>query len=230
MSAFPFEPKDPIATGDGIIQDLNGIPFMNSEDRRDDVSIHADKKIVICDLDGTLAIPFPGRHKEMHKVGEVHKDGVNTSLAFMIEKLYDAGYQIFMTSARCDLELAKEDGYDADRVNMLMTEYGQATGITTTFHWLRENFIPFDSLILRPAGDPWQYKQDIFMKQEIFKTFFKDPDKVYCAFDDNGPIVDLWRSYGIQTYQCAPSWDKRELKPEAIEILENNKANPKRWC
>ena len=50
------------------------------------------------------------------------------------------------------------------------------------------------------------------------------------GINDNGPIVDLWRSYGIQTYQCAPSWDKRELKPEAIEILESNKANPKRWC
>ena len=68
------------------------------------------------------------------------------------------------------------------------------------------------------------------MKQDIFKTFIKDPELVFCAFDDNGPIVDLWRSYGIQTYQCAPSWDTRPLKEEAVEMLETNKANPKRWC
>jgi hypothetical protein len=109
-----------------------------------------------------------------------------------------------------------------------MEEYGEATGITTTFHWLREHCIPFDKLILRPAHQ--KYQQDIFMKQEIFKTFIKDPDSVYCAFDDNDPIVALWRSYGIQTYQCALSWDKRPLKEEALDMLEINKANPKRWC
>lgn len=211
---------------DGRMGDENGIPFMNAEDRREEDPIHTDGKIVMCDLDGTIAINVCGR--KMHLVGEVHKDVVVPSLAFMIEKLYEQGYQIYMISARCDEELAKEDAHDVDRVRTLMEEYGQATGITTTFHWLRENFIPFDKLILRPAEK--KYDQDIFMKQEIFKTFVKDPDKVYCAFDDNDPIVALWRSYGIQTYQCRPSWDDRPLKQEALDMLKSNQTNPKRWC
>jgi hypothetical protein len=229
MSPILFTDTNPYASikllEDGRLGDENGIPFMNAEDRRDVDPIHTDGKLVICDLDGTMAKPFPGR--SMYTGAEVHKDTVCESLALMIEKLYDQGYQIYMISARSATELAKEDGFDKERVELLMTEYGEATGITNTFHWLRENFIPFDKLILRPAGES---KQDIFMKQEIFKTFIKDPDNVYCAFDDNGPIVDLWRSYGIQTYQCAPSWDKRPLKEEALDMLAINKANPNRWC
>lgn len=223
MSPFPFEPKDPIATGDGVVKELHGIPFMLSENQRSAVTIK--DQIVICDLDGTIAKPFPGR--SMYHASEAHKDTVCDSLKLSIEGYYDQGYQIYMVSARGASELAKQDGYDKEHVELLMREYGEATGLTTTFHWLRENFIPFDKLILRPDGVS---KQDIFMKQDIFKTFIKDPERVFCAFDDNGPIVDLWRSYGIQTYQCAPSWDKRPLKEEAVEMLETNKANPRRWC
>ena len=222
MSPFPFESALSI-TQDGVVQELHGIPFMESENQRTGSEIK--KQIVIVDLDGTIAKPFPGRN--MYHASEVHKDTVCDSLKLAIEGYYNQGYQIYMVSARSAAGLAKQHGYDVDRVQLLMKEYGEATGLTTTFHWLRENFIPFDKLILRPDGVS---KQDIFMKQDIFKTFIKDPELVFCAFDDNGPIVDLWRSYGIQTYQCAPSWDTRPLKEEAIEMLETNKANPKRWC
>jgi len=232
MTPVPFRPANPALTGDGISQDENGIPFMDSADQRTGTgnAPYLDRpklnsEIVICDLDGTVAIPFPGR--SMYTTTEVHKDAKCKSLANIIEGLYHQGFTVYMISARSAMELAKQEGYDKERVRLLMEEYGEATGLTTTFHWLREHFIPFDRLILRPDI---QNKQDIFMKQDIFKSFIKDPDKVYCAFDDNGPIVKLWRSYGICTYQVAPGWDKRPLKEDAVEMLETNKADPKRWC
>ena len=228
MSPVPFKPSNPALTNDGRSQDENGIPFMDSEDQRNPYppdKYIGDADTVICDLDGTMAIPYPGR--DMYKTTEVHKDAKCKSLANIIGGLYHQGFTVYMISARSATELAKQEGYDQERVNLLMEEYGEATGLTTTFHWLRENCIPFDKLILRPDI---QNKQDIFMKQDIFKSFIKDPMKVYCAFDDNGPIVKLWRSYGICTYQVGPGWDKRPLKEEALDMLASNEANPKRWC
>lgn len=70
-----------------------------------------------------------------------------------------------------------------------------------TEEWLNKHVVPYDVLYMRADGD---LRPDNITKAQIYEGIKQDGYDVYLAIDDRKSIVDLWRSLGICTLQCAP--------------------------
>lgn len=71
----------------------------------------------------------------------------------------------------------------------------------TTDSWLTANLIRSSpDLWMRPSGD---HRPDYQIKEEILETIKTDYCMPDLAIDDRQQVVDMWRSHGIRTLQCA---------------------------
>jgi uncharacterized HAD superfamily protein len=66
-----------------------------------------------------------------------------------------------------------------------------------TMSWLNMNDIPFDQLLMRPAGDK---RRDDIVKRELFNVNYKK-EQVWFALEDRKVCVDMWRDEGITCLQ-----------------------------
>lgn len=63
--------------------------------------------------------------------------------------------------------------------------------------WLMKYHIPYDALYMRT-------KKDHFLKADVFKKKIYDEyinDTVFCAFDDDQRIIDMWLDLGIPCFK-----------------------------
>ena len=147
------------------------------------------KKIVIFDLDGTLALIDKRRDISTKDNGKmdwskffdpdmVDLDDPNTPVITMAQLLHSQGFKIVIFSGR-----------------------SKAT-YRTTRQWLIQNDVPFDMLQMRPTDDYHHYMKDSDLKQMWLDTLI-DKDDVFAVFDDRQQVVDMWRSNRLQTFQVA---------------------------
>lgn len=141
------------------------------------------KKIILCDLDGTLADCSHRLHHILNKpkdwksfFAECGKDKPITHTIILINSLNKAGFEIVITSAR------------SDEVRDL------------TEKWLSDNDVYYNKLIMRKAGD---YTDDSTLKPSWLVNGSINKDSVLCAFDDRSRVVKSWRDAGIPCYQVA---------------------------
>ena len=143
------------------------------------------KKIVIFDLDGTLALIDKRRDistKDNGKMdwakffdpGLIDLDLPNTPVIQMT-KLLSSQYRIWILSGRSDVT-------------------HQAT-----LDWLNRNDVIFDHLQMRPQK--LLYLPDDDLKQMWLDVIGKD--NVAMVFDDRNQVVDMWRKNGLTTFQVA---------------------------
>ena len=153
------------------------------------------KKIVIFDLDGTLAIIDKRRIKAgktadgketkkmnwdvFHDASNISLDEPNTPVIKMAQLFAHNGFTIIIFSGRSD-----------------RTEH-------TTRSWLTRNGVPFDKLVMRP------HKTMNFVPDEILKKHMLDNapfhiDDVFLVVDDRQKVVDMWRDLGLTVFQVAP--------------------------
>jgi len=135
--------------------------------------------VVICDLDGTMAL-FNGRGPfDEHKVGE---DLVNHPVRSTVDFLMNgADLGVIFCSGRTD---GCREATEA---------------------WLRDKAeIPVNNassfLFMRKAGDQ---RSDAIVKREIYEQQIRGKFNVHCVFDDRQSVVDLWRSLGLSCFQVA---------------------------
>ena len=144
-----------------------------------------DKKIVIFDLDGTLALIDKRREISTKDNGKmdwvkffdpdmVDLDDPNTPVITMAN-LLSSQYRIWILSGRSDVTK------DA------------------TLDWLRKHNVTFDHLQMRPQDH--LYMPDNLLKQIWLDSIGKD--NVAMVFDDRQQVVDMWRSNGLTTFQVA---------------------------
>ena len=140
-----------------------------------------EQKIVIFDLDGTLALIDHRRHLVTNgnkKWDEFFlacdKDEPNMPLVLLARRLYHSGIKIVIFSGRG--EIAREK----------------------TIKWLRYHYIPYDSLYMRP---PENYTPDEQLKRQWLKDFNRD--NILVVFDDRKKVVDMWREEGLTCLQVA---------------------------
>jgi hypothetical protein len=144
-----------------------------------------NKKIVIFDLDGTLALIDKRRDistKDNGKMdwakffdpGLIDLDLPNTPVIQMT-KLLSSQYRIWILSGRSDVT-------------------HQAT-----LDWLNRNDVIFDHLQMRPQK--LLYLPDDDLKQMWLDVIGKD--NVAMVFDDRNQVVDMWRKNGLTTFQVA---------------------------
>ena len=152
-----------------------------------------DKKTVIFDLDGTLALIDDRRKLSTKPNGKldwdiffdpknISLDKPNTPVITMAQTLHSQGFRIVIFSGR-----------------------SKAT-YRTTRQWLIQNDVPFDMLQMRPndrdTGGHFHFMKDSDLKQHWLDTLI-NKDDVFAVFDDRNQVVDMWRSNGLTTFQVA---------------------------
>ena len=150
------------------------------------------KKIVIFDLDGTLALidkrralagVTPGApQKENPKMDwDVFFDPKNIDLddpntpVIQMTKLLSSDYRIWILSGRSDVTQQ------------------------ATIDWLAKHNVNYDHLVMRPKA--YHYTKDSDLKQMWLDSI--GVDNVAMVFDDRQQVVDMWRANGLTTFQVA---------------------------
>ena len=148
--------------------------------------MNKNKKIVIFDLDGTLALIDSRRELSLKDNGKIDwdvffdskmisLDDPNQPVIDMANMLSKQGYTIMILSGRSDVT------YQA------------------TIDWLNKHDIWFDNLIMRPQNH--LYMPDNDLKQMWLDSIGKD--NVAMVFDDRNQVVDMWRQNGLTCFQVA---------------------------
>lgn len=130
------------------------------------------QKVVICDIDGTIALRNDRSPFDNTKVGE---DTFDPRMGQVLEMCIDAGVDIIFVSGREDINDCK----------------------LLTLNWLNKNFKYDDShwdLYMRNEGD---HRSDDIVKKEIYDKYIKDQYNVVCVFDDRDRVVKMWREEGL---------------------------------
>ena len=147
------------------------------------------KKIVIFDLDGTLALIDKRRDISTKDNGKmdwdkffdpdnIQLDLPNTPVIKMAQMLDSQGFNIVIFSGR-----------------------SKAT-YRTTRQWLIQNDVPFDDLHMRSTHKDEHFMKDSDLKQ-LWLDALIDKDDVFAVFDDRQQVVDMWRKNGLTTFQVA---------------------------
>ena len=150
-----------------------------------------DKKIVIFDLDGTLALIDKRRDLATKDNGKmdwgkffnpdnIQLDLPNQPVIDIANMLHSQGYLIYIFSGRSD---KTEDA---------------------TIAWLDKHNVSYDLLQMRPQG--LLYLPDNDLKQGWLDTITlgkAGKDRVAMVFDDRNQVVDMWRKNGLTTFQVA---------------------------
>ena len=158
-----------------------------------------NKKIVIFDLDGTLAIIDKRRDLArkpngkidwdvFHDASNISLDEPNAPVIKMAQLFAEDGFLIVIFSGRTD-----------------KTEHA-------TRAWLTRNRVPFHTLAMRPhktmSSIP-PHKTMNFVPDEVLKKHMLDNalfniDDVFLVVDDRQKVVDMWRDLGLTVFQVAP--------------------------
>ena len=144
------------------------------------------KKIVIFDLDGTLALIEKRRDISTKDNGKIDWD-----------KFFDPGL--------IDLDLPNQPVIDvANVLNKQGFEIWILSGRSdvtwqATLDWLDRYNVTFTQLIMSP-------QEDLFLPDNKLKQKWLDwigVDNVAMVFDDRNQVVDMWRQNGLTCFQVA---------------------------
>ena len=168
--------------------------------------IQMNKKTIIFDLDGTLAIIDKRREKSLKPNGKLdweifaapdsimNWDEPNWPVIKMAQLFNHNGFNIVIFSGRND------------------------RSFVATKHWLELNQVPHDLLVMRPDkfkdnswpiadGNPatgeMRFMPDEILKKKMLDAFV-DIDDVFLVVDDRDKVVKMWRDLGLNTFQVAP--------------------------
>jgi len=150
-------------------------------------------KIVIFDLDGTLALIDDRRALSTNVNGKMDWDTFfdpknidldlpNQAVIEMAQTLHGVGHRLVIFSGR------SKGTNDATRA------------------WLKKFNVPFDVLKMRPTSRDFQFMADDKLKQKWFDDLIgqDNKDQVLCVFDDRDKVVQMWRDMGLTCMQVAP--------------------------
>lgn len=120
-------------------------------------------KVVICDIDGTVALRGDRSPFDWKRVGE---DTVNHPVVNLLKMIDAAGVHVVLFSGR-DYECFPQ-----------------------TIGWLEAHNVPFQTLCMRPKGDT---RRDSIVKRELFEMYIEDEYEVVFVLDDRDQVVKMWR-------------------------------------
>ena len=142
-------------------------------------------KIVIFDLDGTLALIDKRRDLATKDNGKMDWD-------------------VFFDPKNIDLDLPNQPVIQM--ADLLSTDYriwilSGRSDVThqATINWLAKHNVTYDHLVMRPQN--YLYMPDNDLKQMWLDDI--GVDNVAMVFDDRQQVVDMWRSNGLTTFQVA---------------------------
>ena len=66
--------------------------------------------------------------------------------------------------------------------------------------WLQNYNIPYDKLYMR--SEKYHYIKANVLKKKIFEEYIND--KIFCAYDDDDSVIDMWLNLGIPCFKVIP--------------------------
>jgi predicted kinase len=172
LSLYCFE-WDNIKTSGGefIINKINRNVEFNYDENK--------KNCFIFDLDGTLSYSpqrdFYGFDEEL-----IYEDKVIEPVAKVLRALFDEGHKIVFVSGR-------EDKYKEQTIKWLNDKVLKFNAV------LFYNSTPYE-IFMRETGD---YRSDVIIKNEIYKTNIKPFYNVVGVFDDRKNVCESWLRKGL---------------------------------
>lgn len=129
--------------------------------------------IVLCDIDGTVALR---NNRSPYDLSKVSEDSFDPRMRRLLITL-GFSFRIIFLSGREGTEQCRRD----------------------TEEWLTDNFKRHDNglgweLIMRKKGDR---RNDAVIKEEIYDNEISPNYDVVCVFDDRDRVVKMWRDKGI---------------------------------
>ena len=152
-----------------------------------------DKRVIISDIDGTLADIRHRLHYIRNPDGSKGKDADWD--AFHHACVHDTPYEdVVEVVNTLWLGDANRDVYFLSGRNDVVEQQ--------TIDWLEKHFpqILYAELHMRKSGDR---RPDTLIKLEMVQRLGLTPDKVLCIFDDRQCVVDMWRANGYRCLQVA---------------------------
>lgn len=154
--------------------------------------IPSGKKVIIFDIDGTLA---NSDHREYMIHHAVDRSAVDWDEYFEASRQDPPHYEIqwlnHIMAERDDVELivltARPD-YSRD-----MTE-----------EWLALHDIAHSELIIKPVLPDGTYDPDYLFKEKVLDQLIAEGRKPFMVFEDRQNVVDMWRRRGIKCLQVQP--------------------------
>ncbi len=141
-------------------------------------------KVILCDLDGTVALKGD---RSPYDETRVHEDRANDMVIKLVKaaaKYLEAG--VVFVSGRTEgcRDATVQWLWDAG-LGYLGPEMGP--GLRIELH-------------MRPVGDG---RKDSEVKYQIFNDHIRNKYNVQCVFDDRNQVVEMWRSIGLTVFQVA---------------------------
>lgn len=127
--------------------------------------------VVVCDLDGTLALP---NGRNVYDATHADKDLVNGAVLACLRGMIGRGCGVVFVSGR-------EDKFRQPTLRFLQT-----IGLEVY------------PLFMRKTGD---FRNDAIIKREIYDAEIKDKYHVLFVLDDRDRVVKMWRDLGIPCFQ-----------------------------
>lgn len=140
-----------------------------------------DTKIVLVDIDGTLA-------DVSHRLHHIQGPGRKDWKSFFKKMKDDPPVDIVVRWVR---NLAPE--YDVVVVSGRPDDYREETEL-----WLESHGIRYSQLLMRRAGDR---RPDYVVKQELLSEL--DPARIAFVIDDRPTVCDMWRGCGLRVFQVS---------------------------
>lgn len=126
-------------------------------------------QVVLCDIDGTIALR---KGRSPYDQSKVLEDAFDPRMNFLLSSLSEK-FQIIFLSGRQDTKQCRED----------------------TEKWLKDNLgLSEVTLIMRSECD---FRPDDVVKKELYQKYIKDRYNVVCVFDDRDKVVRMWRNLGL---------------------------------
>lgn len=149
----------------------------------EEIDVRTGQNVIIADLDGTISLVDHRRHfvegekKDWQAFYQACiEDGANQPVIELLDRMSRDGFIINIFSGR-EESVRKQ------------TEF-----------WLHNEFVPYDSLLMRPTGD---YTPDDQLKRDWLYLNADLKDKVLFVLDDRQKVVDMWRQEGLTCFQVA---------------------------
>ena len=136
----------------------------------------SEKKIVICDIDGTIANNDHRQHFLEGKkdwegfFSELHKDKPIFEIIDKVNSLENEGYKIYFLTGRPEKYRIQ------------------------TKDWLKKYFSFNLKLIMRGDRDKRNKEQ---VKKELFFSNFK-PEEVLCCFENDEGLIKMWKKINLK--------------------------------
>lgn len=148
-----------------------------------------DKKVIVFDIDGTLA---DGEHR-MHLIrGEGKRDWKT----FFAKSVEDPPHH--------EIQWLNHIMADRDDVELVVLTARPEKRRTVTEQWLIEHDIHYKELILKTDDEEERRVPDQDFKERILDKMIAQGRKPYMVFEDRNSVVDMWRKRGIKCLQVQP--------------------------